>query len=300
MRILVTGLNGQVAKSLAERGRNRGRKVALVGRDQVDLASFDPNKFAKIIARERPDVIISAAAYTAVDKAESEPELAYAVNANAPGQLAASADKMGIPLIHLSTDYVFAGGGSAPWREDDPTAPKSVYGASKLEGEKFVQAATDNCVILRTAWVYSPFGANFVKTMLRLASSRNEVGVVADQFGNPTSSLDIADGILAVSQNLISNQDRALRGVFHMVGSGESSWAEFAEAIFAASVARGGPVAKVRHIATSDYPTPAARPNNSRLDCSKLLQLHGVKLPHWEQSLDTVLERLIDSGEYNQ
>jgi dTDP-4-dehydrorhamnose reductase len=150
--------------------------------------------------------------------------------------------------------------------------------------------------VLRTAWVYSPFGSNFVKTMLRLAETRDEVGVVADQIGNPTSALDIADGVLAVAANLIGRADPALRGVFHMAGAGEASWADLAEAVFAASAVRGGPAAQVRRIATSDYPTPARRPANSRLDCTRLAGIHGVRLPQWRGSLETVIDRLV-SGE---
>jgi len=296
MRIVVTGVAGQVARSLVERGMALGHVVLPLGRPHFDLASGDADAFRAVLEMTRPEAIVSAAAYTAVDKAESEPELAFAVNAIGAGHVAEAAAALNVPLVQLSTDYVFSGDGSRAWREDDPTGPQGVYGASKLAGERAVLAACPNSAVLRTAWVYSPFGSNFVKTMLRLAETRDEVGVVADQIGNPTSALDIADGVLAVAANLIGRADPALRGVFHMAGAGEASWADLAEAVFAASAVRGGPAAQVRRIATSDYPTPARRPANSRLDCTRLAEIHGVRLPQWRGSLETVIDRLV-SGE---
>ena len=296
MRIVVTGVAGQVARSLVERGMALGHVVLPLGRPHLDLASGDAEAFRAVLEMTRPEAIVSAAAYTAVDKAESEPELAFAVNAIGSGHVAEAAAALNVPLVQLSTDYVFSGDGSRAWREDDPTGPQGVYGASKLAGERAVLAACPNSAVLRTAWVHSPFGSNFVKTMLRLAETRDEVGVVADQIGNPTSALDIADGVLAVAANLIGRADPALRGVFHMAGAGEASWADLAEAVFAASAVRGGPAAQVRRIATSDYPTPARRPANSRLDCTRLAGIHGVRLPQWRGSLETVIDRLV-SGE---
>jgi len=296
MRIVVTGVAGQVARSLVERGMAQGHVVLPLGRPHLDLASGDAEAIRAVLEMTRPEAIVSAAAYTAVDKAESEPELAFAVNAIGAGHVAEAAAALNVPLVQLSTDYVFSGDGSRAWREDDPTRPQGVYGASKLAGERAVLAACPNSAVLRTAWVYSPFGSNFVKTMLRLAETRDEVGVVADQIGNPTSALDIADGVLAVAANLIGRADPALRGVFHMAGAGEASWADLAEAVFAASAVRGGPAAQVRRIATSDYPTPARRPANSRLDCTRLAEIHGVRLPQWRGSLETVIDRLV-SGE---
>jgi dTDP-4-dehydrorhamnose reductase len=201
---------------------------------------------------------------------------------------------MNAPVIQISTDYVFDGAAERPYREDDPTRPLGAYGSSKLLGEQAVADATDNHAILRTAWIYSPFGRNFVKTMLRLAGDRDEIGVVADQAGSPTSALDIADGVLAVGRNLLEKpQDRALRGVFHMAGAGFASWAEFAAEIFSISGRLGGPSARVRPIDTKDYPTPAQRPANSRLDCAKLAAIHGVALPPWRESLEPCIRRLI-------
>lgn len=294
MRIAVTGLAGQVVQSLLERGVLAGHEIIAVGRPALDLAG-EAQAIHEALAAAAPDVIVSAAAYTAVDKAESEPDLAFAINATGAGHVAATAGALGIPVIHLSTDYVFAGDGATAYREADPTGPTGVYGASKLAGEQAVRAACANSAVLRTAWVYSPFGANFAKTMLRLAATRDSLGVVGDQWGNPTSALDIADGVLAVAANLLGSPDPALRGVFHMTGSGETSWAGFAEAIFAASQARGGPAAFVNAITTADYPTPARRPANSRLDCSKLAAMHGVRLPDWRAATADVIARLLES-----
>ena len=291
MRVVVTGRQGQVVQSLLARGKAAGCEIVPVGRPELDLAAAEGCE--AVLAGLRPDVLVSAAAYTAVDRAESEPSLAHAVNAGGPAALAAAAANLGVPLIHLSTDYVFAGDKPEPYVESDPVRPLGVYGASKLAGEQAVlERYGANSVILRTAWVYSPFGANFVRTMLRLAADREEVGVVADQRGNPTSALDIADAVLRVAGRLMADSDPGLRGVFHMTAAGDTTWAGFAEAIFAASAAAGGPVARVRRIATSDYPTPAHRPANSRLDCSKLEQRYAVALPDWRDAIEQVVAQL--------
>jgi dTDP-4-dehydrorhamnose reductase len=291
VRIAVTGRTGQVVTSLIERGTAAGHEVIALGRPELDLA--DPASVGRALEAAAPDAIVSAAAYTAVDKAESEGDLAYAVNGRGAGVVAHAAHALCVPLIHISTDYVFDGRLDRPYVETDPTGPTGVYGASKLAGEDAVRAAhADNSAILRVAWVYSPFGANFVKTMLRLAGDRDEVSVVADQIGNPTSALDIADGILRVAARLVADPDPALRGTFHMTAHGEASWADFAEAIFVASAAHGGPRARVRRIPTADYPTPATRPANSRLDSRRIATIHGVALPSWRDSLDHVVARL--------
>ncbi len=291
MRIAVTGKTGQIVSSLLERGAVAGHEVIALGRPELDLA--DPASIVRALDAVAPDVIVSAAAYTAVDKAESDSALAHAVNDAGAGAVAQAAQRLGVPLVHVSTDYVFDGTLERPYVESDPTEPTGVYGTSKLAGERAVLAAYgDNSAVLRVAWVYSPFGANFVKTMLRLASDRDELGVVADQVGNPTSALEIADAVLRVATNMVSDDSRSLRGVFHMTAQGEASWAEFAEAIFASSAARGGPSARVKRITTADYPTPAMRPANSRLDCGLIARVHGVVLPDWRQSLETVMGRL--------
>jgi dTDP-4-dehydrorhamnose reductase len=293
MRIVITGgPEGQILRSLAERGAAAGHDIIPLGRPHLDLIG-DEQTIVRAVEQAAPEVMISAAAYTAVDKAESDQDLAFAINASGAGAVARAADRLGVPIIHLSTDYVFDGSKGSPYTEDDVPRPKGVYGASKLAGEQAVLAASPGAVVVRTAWVYSPFDTNFVKTMLRLAADREEVGVVADQRGNPTSALEIAEGILAVAANLVSSQSGELRGVFHMTANGEATWAEFAESIFAASAAAGGPTARVRPIATADYPTPAARPANSCLDSSKLARIHGVRLPDWRCSIDEVVRRLV-------
>lgn len=297
MRIIVIGKEGQVARSLAERAPNHGAKVVLLGRPKLDLA--DPSGIEDILLETGGDMIVNAAAYTAVDQAETEPELAEAINGIGAGAVAGAAAAMNVPVIQLSTDYVFDGTADHPYREDDEVSPLGAYGVSKLLGERAVVEETENHVILRTAWVYSPFGKNFVKTMLRLAMDRDEIGVVADQIGSPTSALDIADGILAISRNLLAQpDDRSLRGLFHMTGAGFATWADFASAVFEISAGLGGPSARVKPIATADYPTPAKRPANSRLDCTKLVRVHGVVLPPWRESLEVCLKRLI--GEFRK
>lgn len=291
MRIAVTGKAGQVVTNLVERGGAAGHEVIALGRPELDLA--DPASVARALEAAAPDAIVSAAAYTAVDRAEGESDLAHALNGRGAGAVAEAAQALSVPLVHISTDYVFNGMLDRPYLETDPPGPAGVYGLSKLAGEQAVLSMHgDNSAVLRVAWVYSPFGANFVKTMLRLAGDRDEVSVVADQHGNPTSALDIADGIIRVATNLAANCDPKLRGTFHMTARGEASWAEFAEAIFTASAARGGPSAQVKPITTADYPTLATRPANSRLDCSLIERVHGVALPDWRGSLDTVITRL--------
>lgn len=291
MRIAVTGRSSQVATSLLERGAVGGHEVIAVGRPDLELT--DPASIIRALDAVSPDVIVSAAAYTAVDRAESESVLAHAVNGRGAGAVAEAARALGVPLVHISTDYVFDGTLDRPYLETDPTGPVSVYGASKLAGEQAVLTAHgSDSVVLRVAWLYSPFGANFLKTMLRFVGDREEVPVVADQMGNPTSALDVAEGILQIAGNLVANSDRGLRGTFHMTARGDASWASFAEAIFAASAGPGRAKMRVRRIATTDYPTPATRPANSRLDCGLIAQVHGVALPDWRQSLDSMMARL--------
>jgi len=292
MRLLVTGRDGQVARSLAERiSAQSGTPLITASRPALDLA--DPPTIDGAIREARPDIVVSAAAYTAVDRAEDEPELARAVNETGAGAVAAAAAAVGAPVIHLSTDYVFSGAGDGAWRETDLPGPQSVYGRTKLAGEAAVAAANPQHVILRTAWVYSPFGKNFVKTMLALAGKQERVRVVADQRGSPTSALDIADGILTIAGRLLADPTPDCRGVFHLTGSGSTDWATFAEGIFAASRALGGPAAAVERIATAEYPARAPRPRNSILSCEKLLAVYGWQAPPWQHSCRTVVARLL-------
>lgn len=293
MRIAVTGKTGQVATALLERGPRAGVEVIPVGRPELDLAR--PESAQAVFAALAPDLIVSAAAHTAVDRAESEPDLAYAINRDGVRAVAEAAAALGIPIVHLSTDYVFDGSKATAWTEGDRTSPLGVYGASKLAGETAVLSAGARAVVLRTAWVYAPFGANFVRTMLRLAETRDRLGVVADQVGAPTSALDIADGILEVASNLVAAPDaRHLEGVFHMGASGEdTTWADFADAIFDGAAARGARRPIVERISSADYPTAAQRPARSRLDSSRLAELHRVTLPDWRVSLAATLDRLV-------
>jgi len=291
-RLLVTGREGQVVRSLLERSAlHPDIEILATGRPEFDLGA--PGTLAAVIKGAHPDLIVSAAAYTAVDQAETEEGLARIVNAQAAGAISETARALQIPVIHLSTDYVFDGNKRSAYVETDPVAPVSAYGRTKLAGEEIVALTTDNHVILRTAWVHSPFGKNFLKTMLRLAETRDTVNVVADQFGTPTSALDIADAVIAIARNLMASREPALRGVFHLTNSGRASWADFAEEIFQVSAGLGGPIASVGRIPASDYPTPARRPANSQLDCTKLAAVHGVRLPDWTQSTRTVVTRVL-------
>jgi dTDP-4-dehydrorhamnose reductase len=292
MQIAVTGRSGQVVQSLLERAKAGNVEVHAVGRPDLDLVR--PETVVAALLALRPDAIVNAAAYTAVDLAESEPALAHAINATGAAAVARAAAQLDIPIIHLSTDYVFDGSLGRPYREDDATGPLGVYGASKLAGEAAVRAANANHAILRTAWVYSPFSKNFARTMLTLANTREEISVVSDQLGSPTNALDIADRVITVVRNLIDRPAAPeLRGTFHMTGAGETNWAEFAQSIFAISAGVGGPSARVRPIPTSAYPTPARRPANSRLDNSRLANVHGLRLPDWQPSLPGCIKRLV-------
>lgn len=292
MKLLVTGRTGQVAMALKEVGASSGVDVVSVGRPQFDLAAAEPDLLQ--VRDARPDVIISAAAYTAVDRAETDREMAERVNVDGPASLANLSSELGIPIIHLSTDYVFDGTKPAPYVEDDAPNPISVYGRTKLHGELAVASAANDHVILRTAWIYSPFGANFLKTMLRLAETRSELSVVDDQVGNPTSAFDVARAVIDVARNLLSHPDKEeLRGTFHAAGSGEASWAAFALEIFRQSQIVGGPSAKVARISTAQYPLTAKRPANSRLDTEKLRRVHGITVPAWQISTQQTVRRLL-------
>ncbi|MBN9220055.1 MAG: dTDP-4-dehydrorhamnose reductase [Mesorhizobium sp.] len=288
MRLLVTGREGQVAASLLEAGREKaGIELVAIGRPELDLAR--PETVIEAIAAARPDIVVSAAAYTAVDQAEDEPELAFAVNAVGAGKVAQAAGRLGIPVIHLSTDYVFDGKKAGAYVETDATGPIGVYGASKLAGEQAVVAANPRHLILRTAWVYSPFGRNFAKTMLRLAADRDEISVVSDQWGNPTSALDIAEAILHAAAILHRNKTFAGFGAYHLAGTGETNWSGFARHILDTSLKFGGPWARVRDIETMDYPTKARRPANSRLSSAKFADAFAWTAPDWRESAERVV-----------
>jgi len=290
MRIVVTGMTGQVVSALIERAPRDVELIAL-GRPRLELSVRGAVLAA--LRATRCDVIINAAAYTDVDKAESEPDTAMRVNGDGAGFVAEIAAELRAPLLHLSTDYVFDGTLNRPYREDDATGPVGAYGRSKLAGEQKIAQLHPNHVILRTAWVYSPFGANFLRTMLRLGETRDEVGVVADQVGGPTSALNIADALYAIARRVTDDSSPHLRGVFHMTGAGVATWADFAEAIFAEAETHGRAPVRVKRITTADYPTPARRPANSRLDNAKLQRVHGLALPNWRQSMAHCILRLL-------
>jgi dTDP-4-dehydrorhamnose reductase len=250
----------------------------------------------RIVAESGATVVINAAAYTAVDRAESEAQAAIAVNRDGAAHIAQACARTGVPLIHLSTDYVFDGRAIGhAYREDDPIAPVSVYGASKAEGEQAVRDATARHAIVRTAWVYSPHGQNFVRTMLRLGQERPELGIVADQHGCPTAAADIADALVTMAVRMVRSDDAGaadLYGTFHFSGTGPTTWYGFAQEIFRQAAHHGRPVPKLRPIATTDYPTPAARPANSVLDCQHLRTVYGIAAPPWQESLATCVARL--------
>jgi dTDP-4-dehydrorhamnose reductase len=290
IRVAVTGARGQVASALVEKA---GPEPEIVALSRPEFALEDRCLVLVGVNSARPDVVINAAAYTAVDRAESEEDLATRVNAEGAGHMAEAAAMTGAPFLHLSTDCVFGGALDRPYREDHPTRPTGAYGRSKLAGERRFAMSCPNSAILRTAWVYSPFGANFVRTMLRLNETREEVDVVADQRGDSTSALVIADALVIIARRIHDDPSPTLRGVFHMSGAGEATWADLAEADFAKAHARGRPLTGVRRIASSEYPTPARRPANSRLDNEKLRRACGVALPDWRASLGPCVARLI-------
>jgi dTDP-4-dehydrorhamnose reductase len=288
--ILVAGKTGQLARCLVQEARRRGTALVALGRPELDLTR--PETLAPTMAAHGPRALVNAAAYTAVDKAEAEPALAMAVNRDGAGALAAAAARLGVPFIHVSTDYVFDGRKQGAYVEEDAAAPLGAYGRSKLEGEAAVAGAYPAGVILRTSWVYSPFGQNFVLTMLRLAATREKVGVVADQYGAPTAAFDVAAAILDLINRLTEAGGRHTGGVYHMTAAGETTWHGFAAAIFAGWARRGGRVPALEAITTAQYPTAAQRPANSRLDCSKAARVFGLALPPWQSSLERCLDEL--------
>lgn len=294
MKILCIGRNGQIARALSERATVHG--VSLVAKGRPDLDMLVPDSVKRAIDATEPDLIVNAAAYTGVDAAESNQDQAHALNAVAPGLIASMAAKAGIPLLHYSTDYVFDGGLDRPYEETDPIAPLGVYGHTKALGEQAVIEHCDQHLIFRTAWVYSPFGSNFVKTMLRLAKTRDEISVVDDQIGNPSSAFDLADATLRVCRATLDQDQSARWGLYHMAGTGSASWAGFAEAIFRHSVQRGGPGASVSPILSDAYPTAVERPANSCLSTTKLSSAFGIILPNWQTSLGATVQRLVTEG----
>ena len=279
MRLLVFGRTGQVARALGQ-----CPQVATLDREQADFT--DPDTCLAALEAHRPDAAINAAAYTAVDRAEREEALATRINGTTPGLIARACAARDIPFVHISTDYVFDGTGTAPWRETDPVAPQNAYGRSKLAGERAVLAAGGAPAILRTSWVFSAHGSNFLRTMLRLGESRTALDVVEDQIGGPTPATAIADACLTMARQLAQAPDKA--GIYHFSGAPDASWKDFAEAIFA----RAGLAVQVTGIPAAAWPTPAARPANSRLDCTRIRASFGIERPDWRRALDAVLAEL--------
>jgi dTDP-4-dehydrorhamnose reductase len=291
MKVLVTGRDGQLARSLVERAAGReGIDLVAVGRPELDLEA--PGSATRAIAEASPDVVVNTAAYTAVDQAEDEPERAFRVNADAAGEVAQAAREAGAAIIQLSTDYVFDGRSAEPYVEESPTNPISVYGYSKLASEQRVRDANHDHLILRTAWVYSPFGRNFATTMMAAATTRDVLTVVDDQVGNPTSALDLADGIMAIIDRWRLGNRMGLGQTYHLAGGGSTSWRGFAQAIMEQCRALGLPAAEVRAIRTEDWPAKAVRPRNSTLDCAKFTRDFGFTMPQWRDSLPAVVERI--------
>ncbi|MHB8271381.1 dTDP-4-dehydrorhamnose reductase [Bradyrhizobium sp.] len=293
MRLFVVGAEGQVARSLREVA-SRSDNIVFGFGARPDLDLLRPASIAKALADFRPDLVVNPAAYTTVDKAESEPELAFALNRDGARAVAAAAADRGVPVIHLSTDYVFDGKKKEPYSETDPVGPQGVYGRSKLDGELAVAEANPKHIILRTAWVYAPFGSNFVRTMLRLTAERDRLRVVDDQSGCPTYAPDIAGAIIAIGQKWAeSDWHPKYAGVTHIAGPDARTWCGFAREIVQGAVERGGRPIPVDPISTSDYPTPATRPANSCLSSERLEAVFGVRLRPLKSSLADCLDRLL-------
>jgi dTDP-4-dehydrorhamnose reductase len=290
VKILVIGREGQLARGLVNAVATPDVRVVAFGRPDIDLV--DEKSVAAVVARERPDAVVNAAAYTAVDAAESQSGPAHAVNALGAEYIARACAANSTPIIHISTDYVFDGMKDSPYREDDATEPISAYGRSKLEGERLVANACERHLILRTAWLHSPWGANFVKTMLRLAAERPLIGVVDDQRGSPTYVPHLAGIVLALAASAVADPAGTRWGIYHAVDGGETTWFGFAREVFRSAAVHGLPAAEIAAIATADFPTAARRPANSRLNCDKLCRLFGLVLPDWRVGVQDCVARL--------
>lgn len=287
-RILVIGRSGQVAQALAHVG---GERVHCAGRGEADL--LDPDSLAGTLDRYTPSAVINTGAYTSVDAAEAEPDLCRALNVDGPAALARACAARGIPLVHLSTDCVFDGTKDAPYTPTDAPAPLGVYGQTKLEGEQAVRQLAEKSLVVRVSWIFSRFGGNFVRTMLRVAGSRDEVSVVDDQYGCPTHAPDLAAALLEIAGQ-IARPDFSAWGIYHLAGAGMTERADMARQIFEVSARIGGPSARVIPVATADYPTPAQRPLNARLDMSETTRVFGVSLPDWRDGLEQAVPVLVE------
>jgi dTDP-4-dehydrorhamnose reductase len=288
--ILIVGKSGQLGRCLRNSAALRNVPVVAAGRPELDLETG--SGIDRLMAVVEPSAIVNAAAYTAVDKAEAEPERAFRINCAGAALLAHAAARRGIPFVQISTDYVFDGNKPALYREDDIPAPLNVYGSSKLAGEIAVLRACPCAAVIRTSWIYSPYGSNFVRTMLRPSETHSIVRVVDDQRGRPTSAADLAEAVLVIAAQLRSANGRHNAGTYHLAGEGETSWHGLAAAIFASLARRGRRVPELQAITTAEYPTPARRPKNSCLDSSKAERTFGVRLPCWQSSLEVCLDQL--------
>ena len=291
MHVLLLGGTGQVGEEIRALASKKDIQIAAPAHAEVDL--LDALATSRIIASKPWSAVINAAAYTDVDRAESEQAAALAINAEAPSRLAAESGRRGIPLVHISTDYVFDGRKGVPYVEQDEVAPLNAYGRSKLAGESGVRAGNPRHVILRTSWVYSPYRKNFVRTILRLAGIRDPLTIVADQRGCPTAASDIAAACLDIATRCGSEPERAPYGTYHFAGAGDATWFEFAKAVIEMSMERTGRSPQVVPIRTSDYPTPAARPADTRLDCSLIGRVYGIKPRPWRRALEETINRLL-------
>jgi dTDP-4-dehydrorhamnose reductase len=288
--ILIAGRSGRIARDLVETADRLGLDVTALGRPDLDLT--DRDCVARVIEAVAPRAIINAAGLVVVDESERDPQHAFAINCEGPAHLAAAAARAAIPLLHLSSDYVFDGGNGAPYREDDALAPVNVYGRSKVAGEEAVLAAHPGAIVVRTSWVYGPYGVNFLTTMLRLAAAQDVVRVVADQCGTPTAGADLARALLDMIARVAARQPEAKPGIYHVAGGGEATWLGFAEAIFAGWARRGYRIPRVQPVPLAEWPGPALRPRDTRLDCSKVARTFGITLPAWQDSLERCLDRL--------
>ena len=290
-RILQFGTIGQLGLELIHAAEQNDVDLQLVTLEEADFTR--PNDVVRALEQSRDiAAVINAAAYTAVDRAESEEALAHTINADTVGVIAAACAARGVPLVHVSTDYVFDGNKTTPYLESDPTNPLSAYGRTKLAGENAIRDVLKEHVIVRTAWVYSVHGSNFVKTMLRLGAERDVLNVVDDQRGTPTAAADLAGAILTITRRLCETADRGHYGTFHYTGGGETSWFGFAQAIFEEAGGWAGIKARLQPIGTAGYPTPARRPQNSRLSCDKIKRVYGIGTVPWRDALKRVLGEL--------
>jgi dTDP-4-dehydrorhamnose reductase len=288
--ILVAGRRGRLARALIEEAKRTGFSVRALGRPELDIV--DPDSVRRAVAALSPSAIVNAAGNVVLDDAERQPERAFAVNRDGAANLAEAAARAGIPFLQVSSDYVFDGNKTTPYVEDDLTGPLNIYGQSKVAGEEAVLAVYPSAVIVRTSWIFGIHGTNFVTTMLRLAETQEVVRVVADQYGTPTADVDLAQGLLDITAQLLKGNTTQTGGIYHLANSGDSTWLGLAQAVFSGWASRGRRVPRVEAISLTDWPGPAKRPRYSPLDCGKVVRTFGIRLPPWQQSLEACLEQL--------